>query len=370
MNRSHLITAAALVVAGLFASVASAVATYDIKPLASFNTPDVFAKGINNSGQVVGYTVDAAGDSHAVIWDNAGARELAYNAGAPSASEAYRINDAGQIVGKAKIANGNFQAAMWNGSTNIVPIGTLGGPTSFANDINDAGVVAGSSGATLGSRAFTWTEAGGFVDYGNNNPGTALGQAGFNGINNNGLMVGTSYRVFSPFKAAIARVGDREPTQISPAGQFSTGMALAVNDAGVIVGYQNGGSGSPQAAIFDGIGGFTPLGALGLSDSWAMDVNEDGTIVGTAFGDDGTGNQTSKAFIYENGQMFNLLDNLLDGTGWTQLFDATAINDGGVIVGSGIYNGEIRAFTLTPIPEPAAIGAMFAGAVMMLRRKK
>src|SRR3712207_8307214 len=53
-------------------SVASA-QQYKITPLQSpAGTTDVYATGINNAGQMVGYTVDAAGKSHAALWDALG----------------------------------------------------------------------------------------------------------------------------------------------------------------------------------------------------------------------------------------------------------------------------------------------------------
>jgi hypothetical protein len=46
---------------------------------------------------------------------------------------------------------------------------------------------------------------------------------------------------------------------------------------------------------------------------------------------------------------------LSDDSGWEQLFEAAAINDLGVIVGTGSYQGEFRAFVATPIPEPGTL---------------
>jgi probable HAF family extracellular repeat protein len=321
---------------------------------------NVFAKGINNLGQVVGYTVDRFGNSHAFLWDDEGAHPLPTLSSQRPYAEAYRINDSGQIAGKAAVDGGQSHAAHWD-PMGIVDIGTLpGGANSFAMDINEAGVVAGSSEAEIGQSAFTWTKTGGFVDYGNTDPPFRLAVAGFNGINNNGLLVGTTYVLLSPYHAALAREGQRVVVDISPPGRNSVGMAMAVNDAGTIVGYQNGDSGGPQAAIFHGDRTFDVLGTLGLEESWAADVNESGVIVGRAFGIVET-KLVEKAFLYENGQMRELHSLLPLNSGWEQLFEAAAINDLGVIVGTGIYQGEVRAFVATPIPEPAAWLLLAAG---------
>jgi probable HAF family extracellular repeat protein len=360
------------------ASVASAaVSPYQITPLDSpTGTTDVYAVGVNTLGQIVGHTVDANGNSHAAMWTaSTGAYQpLADLSATNPISEAYRINNHGQIVGKARSdANANH-AVLWD-TTGAHDIGTLpGGAFSFAQDINDNGVIAGSSGAAHGQHAFTWTTGGGMVDNGSQNPNSNQALAGWNAINNNGLLAGTSYILLSPFKASMGHLGDTMPTQISPPGQFSNGMALAVNDAGTIVGWQSAPSGgSPHAAIFDGHGGFQNLGSFGLSDSWAEDINESGVIVGRAFGDDGTGTFVNKAYVHQDGQMTDLMSVLTNGTGWTELFSASAISDNGVIVGAGVYNGEIRGFVLNAVPEPATASLLtcaIAGIATMGRRRR
>lgn len=337
----------------LTAAPTAAAELYSIRPLAPVaDQENIFAKGINNLGQVVGYTVDRFGNSHAMLWDDGGAHPLPALSSQRPFAEAYRINDSGQIAGKATLDGGQSHAVYWD-RIGIVDIGTLpGGANSFAMDINEAGVVAGSSEAEIGQSAFTWTKAGGLVDYGNTDPPFRLAVAGFNGLNNNGLLVGTTYILLSPYHAALGREGQRGVIDISPPGRNSVGMALAVNDAGTIVGYQNGESGGPQAAIFHGDGTFEVLGTLGLEESWAADVNASEIIVGRAFGIVDT-KLVEKAFVYENGQMRELRSLLPQDSGWEQLFEAASINDHGEIVGTGVYQGEIRGFVATPIPEPS-----------------
>ena len=328
------------------------------------------AMGINNLGQIVGFTVDASGNSHAATWQSSGSGNLLPVLSQTNPlSEAYRINNAGQIVGKARTDSNASHAAYWAGG-NVTDMGVIGGATSFANDINEAGVVAGSSDATRGSVAFTWTPGGGFVNYGNFNTTDNQQRAGFNGINDTGTLVGTAYRLFSPFKAIKATVGNLSVTEISPAGQFSTGMGLAVNDAGTMVGYQNPGAGSAHAAIFDGNRGWMDLGALGLSDSQAKDINQSGVIVGDAFGDDGQGNFLAKSFVYKNGAMTDLMTLIAPGSGWAELFQANGVNDLGQIVGVGVFNGETRGYVLTPVPEPASASVFASAALVLLARRR
>ncbi len=323
---------------------------------------DALALGVNNAGQVVGYVRDAQGQSHAVRWDQAGVTRLAEPSAEASYSQAYRLNEAGQIVGKVRSENGDFHAALWeNGS--LTDLGTLhGSGSSFAMDINDQGVVAGFSDGDLGGHAITWSREQGFRDYGNTDPPHRLAMAGFNGINNNGLMVGTSYFLLSPFRAAFARQGDKSLSDLSPAGRQTLGMALAVNDAGTIVGYHGADGAAPQAAIFQESGRIDLLGTLGLEESWAQDVNQLGTIVGRAFSFGVGGQLIPKAFAYEEGTMYDLLERSNNAESWT-LIEASGVNDRGVIVGSGLWDGKPRAFMAVPVPEPSTGLLLASGAL-------
>jgi probable HAF family extracellular repeat protein len=268
-------------------------------------------------------------------------------------SQAYRINDAEQIVGKAGTSDGSVHATLWE-NRQVTDLGTISGRgDSFAADINEQGVVAGSSDAEIGMDAFTWTRDGGFVGFPGSDPPHRLAVAGFNGINDHGLMVGTTYFLLSPFHAAFAREGDSRVTELSPPGRESLGMASAVNNAGTIVGYQSGAEGSVEAAIFQEDGTFQLLGTLGLEESFALDVNQVDVIVGSAVAYGIGGQVIPKAFVYENQQMLDLLTLSDNPDGWT-LVEATAINELGVIVGNAVFDGQRRAFMAIPIPEPIA----------------
>jgi hypothetical protein len=59
------------------------------------------------------------------------------------------------------------------------------------------------------------------------------------------------------------------------------------------------------------------------------------------------------------------------GDGWV-LTNASDVNDRGQIVGQGLYQGQLRGFLLTPVPEPAGALAIAtaAGALILWRRRK
>jgi len=64
------------------------------------------------------------------------------------ASDARAISDNGTIVGEAAFAT--WDATLWSG-TSILDLGTLGGSTSIAFGVNDAGQVVGWSYSLTGS---------------------------------------------------------------------------------------------------------------------------------------------------------------------------------------------------------------------------
>jgi probable HAF family extracellular repeat protein len=91
-------------------------------------------------------------------------------------SEAYGLNNVGQVVGWSETANGEIHAFLWSEATGMRDLGALGANSSVgvraeAHDVNDDGVVVGQStypvpGVSGGYRAFRWTESGGMQDLG------------------------------------------------------------------------------------------------------------------------------------------------------------------------------------------------------------
>jgi probable HAF family extracellular repeat protein len=283
-----------------------------------------------------------------------------------TSSGARRINNSGLVAGSSLVAGGAEHAAVWDpASGTISDVGTLGGPRSFAQDVNDAGVVVGSSDAAQGSHAFTWTSAGGFVDYGNFNPQDRLNNAGFNAVNASGLAVGTGFRLLEPFRAAVADPVSKTLIDYGAPGR-TLSMATGVNDHGVIVGFASRGTEPEQAAIFRGPGDFTQLGTLGLGESWAEDVNNAGDVVGAAF----SPATRYRPFLYRDGIMLDLTALLPAGSGWGELFSAVNVNERGDVVGTGSYRGVATGYVMSLVPEPAAAAPLGMALGMLILRRR
>jgi hypothetical protein len=67
--------------------------------------------------------------------------------------------------------------------------------------------------------------------------------------------------------------------------------------------------------------------------------------------------------------MLDLNDLIKPGTGWV-LATANGINDAGEIAGSGTYYGSVRAFVLSPAPEPSAGVLMTVGGAFLAARRR
>lgn len=296
--------------------------------------------------------------------------------------------------------------------------------------INDLGQVLGGyarfdqAGIQQGARVFVYSDGAGSVEI----PAPASWSLGMGGINNrsqvavwggtlgSGQMDAYRYSAGAGFEPLGSFGGTRtEADDINNSGQvtgfsetadgrlhafrytdgvglenmgtsFSNSRGYAINDRGWVAGYGDG-----NAVIFRDEGDVVLLPGV------ARGINEAGNVVGNT----GIVPGHPTAFVYLNGQMLILGDNVFgepalydinnqnvavgvgyvgsdlhpllwsevllgtepaglvdlntliaEDSGWT-LVAATAINDADQITGWGIFNGEFLGYRLDPIPEPS-----------------
>lgn len=156
-----------------------------------------WASAINDSGQVVGWAYDALEIQHAFLWNSGAMTDLATLPG-DTGSTATAINSGGSVAGYSWTQTVD-PAFLWTpdqpqGTTGtMTSLGTLGGVNSFAYGLNDAGQVVGAADTDYGySHAFL-AQGGVMQDLGTL---PAFPDASWaNDINNAGHVVGSSLRI-------------------------------------------------------------------------------------------------------------------------------------------------------------------------------
>lgn len=125
------------------------------------------ATGINDAGQVVGYSTTSEGESHTFVW----AKETGlHDIGALGSDYAlpYAMNEHGQVVGYSPSASGFVHAFSWTDAGGMVDLGSPLGWMSEAFAVSDTGQVVGYTENLTGDvwHPFLWTQLGGTIDLG------------------------------------------------------------------------------------------------------------------------------------------------------------------------------------------------------------
>lgn len=324
----------------------------------------VNAYGINSLGEVTGSYTLANGQSHAFLYTHGVMQDLGTLQTGRS-SVGFAVNDASQVTGSSTFSDqSSAEHAFLHNGVFMADLGTLGGTISQGRGINSSGEVAGESTIdAIFHRAFFFN--GTFME----NLGVVAGASSkATAINDAHMITGGSTSVAGPQHAFL--YDGIEMRDIGTLG-ISASEGRAINATGQIAGFSFPPGGAFQHAIFYDGANIIDLGTLGGSRSFANGVNDAGLVTGVSDVD-----QTSAihAFVWD-GVMHDLNDLLVDlpagvtielqGSG--QL--GVVINRHGQIAASGRYltggpgPTSIRAFLLTPVPEPAAAAAAACAAL-------
>jgi len=292
------------------------------------------ANGINDVGQVVGWSSDLNSVTRAFSWDVSNGMIDIGTLGGRTAT-AFAVNGSGQVVGSSEIAAlGRIHAFLWSVTGGMVDLGTLAGHNySTAHDLNAGGQVVGSSGISQGNnsgnRAFLWNPTTGMRGLGTLPGGKKSDGAA---INSSGWVVGTSATSgkLKP-RAFLWRQGmGMTNLGVLPGGNAS--HALDINDAGQIVGYSTIAGGAEHAFVWKSGTGFRDLGTLGGRGSRAFGINSGGQVVGVSDTGvlDSHGLAITHAFLWDP---TNGMTDLGDLGNFHHRSSAAALNTSGQIVG-------------------------------------
>jgi len=319
-----------------------------------------FATWISPNGLIAGFSENGVIDPQfnlpqvdAVLWKGTEIIDLG-----GYFSSAAAVNNSGQVVGNtlntATLPALNVRAFLWQTGT-MRDLGTLGGDQAFADFVNERGEVSGTSYTNSTPNPpqdpFLW-ENGTMQDL-----GTLGGTFGVpNSLNNRGQVVGqsnlTGDATFHPF------LWDKKNSpQLTDLGTLggNFGSAFWINDAGEVVGWATTpGDQTIQAFLWTN-GVMKNLGTVnGQPCAFAQNVNSKRQVVGVAFDCVTPGGH---AWLWENGGPIVDLNTLVPSGSTLTLELAENINDRGEISGIGSPPGCAdpfvcgHAFVLIPCDD-------------------
>jgi probable HAF family extracellular repeat protein len=345
---------------------------YTVTDLGTLGGTFSFAGGINNSGDIEGFST-LQGDSilRAFRWRSGVMTDLG-TFGGPNSLASWRLNERGEVGGNAETSTPDPMGEdfcgfgthltclpfVWQKSV-LTPLPTLGGNNGQANGVNSRGQVVGTAENTtadatceapqvLQFKPVIWTQ--GRVQelptFHGDPDGVAVA------INDEGQAVGYTGSCIIGFDAVLWQNG-----KVTGLGNLGgTGAIVSdINNQGQVSGFSDLPGDTTFHAFLWQNGAMTDLGTLpGDVASVADGINSKGQVVGGSV--DMNGNE--RAFLWQNGVITDL-NSVIPADSPLFLIEPTGtINSRGQIAGIGldVSTGEIHAFLATPSNGAGEIG--------------
>jgi cell division septation protein DedD len=353
-NVRFIAVAAALLWVAIVSGATATTPQYQIYDIGVIDPGDDASQGfgVSHGGIAVGRSIRTGG-SQAFTWTINGGIVGLPNLAGRSQAVSNSANDTGVVVGTAAstLFGTDRLPVIWqNGAVSQLPF-PPGETLGDANSVNASSVAVGSVDAGTLQRGVIYSGGSGTIitqttangcffltAFGINDPGRVVGQ----GIdpNNAARNVGIVYDI-----------GQNTAFEVGALPGLNGALAFGVSNTGYVAGSSmlNQGSGTPF--IWSDQGGMVaiPL-ATGTSEGSGRAVNSSGWVVGN------DSSAFSIPFLYDGTNTYRLADLIPPGSGWDLSMNtsssADGINDNGVVVGTGVYNGDVHAYAMVPVSPP------------------
>ena len=345
-----------LLPAAILACLLPVAASADSSSYSTFDAPGggaTWTTGLNNNGVSVGYYQDSSGITQGFINDNGMFSSLSVPiASLPETTPGNTyttptgINNNGDVVGY--LFNTSPQYALVVGQELINNVYTTVSQYKYL-DSGYTGFVENNG---------SWT----FL----NDPNAATGTTQAQGINNNGVVVGSFTDAGSGMNNGFVESNGAYTSLSAPGAVYGT-VASGINNSGVVVGSFFDGAFNSHGFV-ENNGVYTVLDVPGALDTTATGINNNGQVVGYF----DTGNGALYNFVESNGVFSKVNLNVPNAA--NGVF-TTGINDQGQIAGNfadpdNVGHGIVLTSVATTVivPEPEEWVMLLAGLGMLRLR--
>ena len=362
-NIRSIAIAAVLPCAGAFTDAPAATPQYQIYDIGVVDVGDTASQGfgVSRAGVAVGRSLHTGG-SRAFTWTLNGGLVGLPNLAGRNYAVSNSANDTGSVVGTAAttaFGSGRLPVIWQNGVVSQLPL-PVGETLGDANSVNASTVAVGSVNGGSLQRGVIYSGGSATIITQTTSNGSYFVTAF--GINDSGRIVGQG---IDPTNAArnvgiVYDIGQNMAFEVGALPGMNGALAFGVSNTGYVVGSSMLNQGSGLPFIWSDQGGMVaiPL-ATGTSQGSARAVNSAGWVVGN------DSSAFSIPFLYDGTATYRLADLIPPNSGWDLSMNtsssALGISEDGIIVGTGVHNGETHAYAMvpasptpTPTPTPTA----------------
>lgn len=323
---------------------------YQIYDIGIVQTGDTASQGfgVSTGGIAVGRSVRSGG-AQAFTWTLGGGIVGLPNLAGRAFCVSNGANGIGIVAGTcaASLFGTSRLPVVWqNGAVSQLPL-PAGETLGDANDVNASGVAVGSINGGSLQKAVYYSGGNATVITQTTSNGSFFVTAF--GVNDSGRVVGQG---IDPTNAArnvgiVYDIGNGSAFEVGALSGANGALAFGVGNGGHVVGSSMMNQGSGLPFIWTQAGGMVaiPL-ASGTTQGSARAVNSAGWAVGT------DSSAFAIPFLYDGTATYRLADLIPAGTGWDLSMNtsssALGISDGNVIVGTGVFNGQVHAYAMVP----------------------